>query len=332
MNLGGWLSQCVHTEEHYASFIHEEDIEEIKKWGMDHIRVPVDYDLVEDRDGAPREHGFEHIRDVIGWCRKYGLNMILDLHKTAGFSFDVGEKEAGLFENEAYQERFYRLWEKFAEYFGKEKDMLAFELLNEVTDKAYNDTWQKMAGECIRRIRKIVPDVYILVGGYYNNSVEAVKDLLMPTDDHIIYNFHCYEPVVFTHQGAHWVAKMDTSFRIPISATFGEMREAWKKMGIFASAGLSDFPDDATLGSDYFEKMFAEAIRVAEERDVPLYCGEYGVIDRAAPEDILAWYRLINAVFEAHGIGRAAWSFRKMDFGLSDARMDGVRAELIRYL
>ena len=332
VNLGGWLSQCIHTEEHYETFIREKDIEQISSWGMDHVRVPVDYDLVEDKDGVPREQGFEHIRDAVSWCRKYGLNMILDLHKTAGFSFDSGEMEAGFFESEAYQERFYRLWEKFAEYFGKETDMLAFELLNEVTDKAFCETWNRISGECIRRIRRIAPSAFILVGGYYNNSVEAVKDLAMPADDRIIYNFHCYEPLVFTHQGAHWVSSMDTSFRIPISASFGEMREAWNRMGISASAGLSDYPDSTELNSGYFEEMFAEAIRVAEERNVPLYCGEYGVIDRAAPEDILAWYRLIHKVFEAHGIGRAAWTYRAMDFGISDTRMDGVRSELVRNL
>ena len=48
VNLGGWLSQCVHTPEHYERFIAEADIRRIRDWGLDHIRVPVDYDLVED--------------------------------------------------------------------------------------------------------------------------------------------------------------------------------------------------------------------------------------------------------------------------------------------
>ena len=63
-----------------------------------------------------------------------------------------------------------------------------------------------------------------------------------------------------------------------------------------------------------------------------LYCGEYGVIDRVPPEQALVWYRAIHAAFEDCGIGRAAWSYRQMDFGLSDSRMDPVRPELIRYL
>ena len=48
VNLGGWLSQCNHTKERYDRFITEDDIRVIASWGLDHIRVPVDYNLVED--------------------------------------------------------------------------------------------------------------------------------------------------------------------------------------------------------------------------------------------------------------------------------------------
>jgi hypothetical protein len=41
---------------------------------------------------------------------------------------------------------------------------------------------------------------------------------------------------------------------------------------------------------------------------------------------------MIHTAFETYGIGRAAWSYREMDFGISDARMDAVREELLRYL
>ena len=53
---------------------------------------------------------------------------------------------------------------------------------------------------------------------------------------------------------------------------------------------------------------------------------------RASAEDILKWYKTINAVFEKYGIGRAAWSYKKMDFGISDEHLSGVCEELIKYL
>ena len=332
VNLGGWFSQCDHTQNRYDAFIRDEDFAVIKGWGADHVRVPIDYELLEEKNGTPREDGYRRLKKAIDLCRRNGLNMVLDLHKTAGFSFDANEGEAGFFDNEAYQERFYRLWERIAAHFGDDSDMLAFELLNEVTEKEYCDTWNRIASTCIRRIRAIAPNAWILVGGYYHNSAVSVKDINVPFDDRIVYNFHCYEPLIFTHQGADWIPTMDPAFRIPVTATFAEMAEEDVRMGTLSCAGYDRFPLDTVLSPAYFEAFMAEAVSVAERKNVPLYCGEYGVIDRAKPEDAVAWFRMIHAAFEKYGIGRAAWSYREMDFGLSDARMDAVREELLRYL
>ena len=51
VNLGGYLSQCIHTIGHYESFICESDIKKIAGWGCDHIRIPIDYEVLEDEDG-----------------------------------------------------------------------------------------------------------------------------------------------------------------------------------------------------------------------------------------------------------------------------------------
>ena len=332
INLGGWLSQCVHTKEHYDSFISESDIKTIKEWGLDHVRIPVDYDLIEEKDGSKKEAGYIYIQNAIDWCGKYGLNMILDLHKTYGFSFDPGEKETGFFDNPVNQERFYRLWEEFANRYEKYRDRISFELLNEVTDPSYSDVWNSIAAECIGRIRKIAPSVKILIGGYYNNSFHALKDLLPPADENIVYNFHCYEPLIFTHQGAYWIPTMDQTFRMPLHSTYGEYVRCHDEQIDRPDFDLKQYDPQAMFGKEYFENCLQEAAAVAEERGAALYCGEFGVIDRAAPEDILDWYKMICGCFDRYGIGRAAWSYRKMDFGIADERMDSIRSELLRVL
>ena len=134
INFGGWLSQCDHTISHYDSFIQPEDFAKVKEWGLDHIRVPVDYDLIMDNGGIFLERGFRYIDFAIEECRKNGLNMILDLHRTPGFSFDPAVHENGFFDSEFYQDMFYRIWDRFAERYADCSDFLAFELLNEVTD------------------------------------------------------------------------------------------------------------------------------------------------------------------------------------------------------
>lgn len=329
INLGGWFSQCNHTKERYEGFITEEDFANLATWGIDHVRIPVDYNLVETADGQYLEEGFAYLQRAIDWCGKYGLNMILDLHKAAGYSFDVGEGESGFFADEKLQERFYRLWEQFASRFGEYDDRLAFELLNEVTDRSYGETWNRIADTCIQRIRRIAPAVKILVGGYWNNSVSAVKDIQLSSYDNIVLNFHCYEPFIFTHQAAYWVPQFPSDFRVG----FPEKYELYAEYTARYNLGTLDVSREMTKGkavvdSDYFEGLFAEAVRVAKERQVPLYCGEYGVIDLADAESTLRWYQTIHPVFVRHGIGRAAWSYRQMDFGLVEEHMQDVLEEI----
>ncbi len=329
IDLGGWFSQCDYSEERYRNFIREEDFAVIRGWGADHVRLPVDYNLLEDEDGNFLASGFAHLDRALGYCLAAGLNLVLDLHKTPGFSFDPDEKESGFFDSEKYQERFYRLWEELAGRYGRHTGRIAFELLNEVTEESYMPAWNRIAAECIRRIRVHAPDVPVLVGGYWHNSARSVKAIDIPDDPHLVYNFHCYEPLIFTHQGADWIPTMDPAFRIPVTASFGEMAEASRRMVGGNTAGLEDFPPETVLTADFFIGFLAEAAEAAEKRGVPLYCGEHGVIDRSRPEEALAWYRLIHQAFEHYGIGRAAWSYRQMDFGLADARMDAVRPELV---
>ena len=306
VDLGGWLSQCDYSDDRLNNFIKEEDFATIKSWGLDHVRLPFDYNILENEDGSVKEEGYAHIQRAIDYAKNNGLKIVLDLHKTAGFSFDdYSEDEHGFFESEAYQEKFYTLWEEMAKRFGKYSDDAAFELLNEVTDDKFITVWNKVIKECISRIRKYAPDTIIIVGSYWNNHASAVQALEKPYDDKVVYNFHSYDPLKFTHQGAYWTDLIKPEERMAF--------------------------EDAGVDEEYFEKMFGSAIEKAKAEGTDLYCGEYGCIDIVSPEDTLKWYKAINRVFEKYSISRSAWSFRGMDFGLSEPRLDSVREELLKY-
>jgi hypothetical protein len=331
VNLGGWLSQGKYTKEYLDSFITEDDFKEFSTWGIDHVRVPVDYNVFETEDGMYKHEGFGYVRQAVEWCRKYGLHMILDLHKTAGYSFDTAHGELGFFGDEQLQNRFYRLWEKFAARFGKDSDMLAFELLNEVSDKEYSEAWNKISRIAIEKIRAFAPDTKILIGGYWNNSVDALADLEMPYDENIVYNFHCYDPFLFTHQSAYWVDKMPLDFCISYPGDINEYRRRIKEIGLDYMQTYLEVSDEG-FNADYFMSRFRNAVKLCEERNVPLYCGEYGVINKADSNDTLKWYKDINTAFEKLGIARAAWSYKMVDYGLSDEHMANVIDEVKKYL
>lgn len=306
INLGGWLSQCNYSDERLNNFIVEQDFEKIALWGLDHVRIPVDYNILENNDGTFSERGFAVIDWALAMCRKFKLNTVLDLHKTAGYSFDnYGENESGFFESNQLQERFYSLWKEIAKRYGKYSENVAFELLNEVTDKKYIDEWNRISNECIRRIRKIAPDTLILVGSYDNNSAPAVSALTAPYDDKVIYNFHCYEPLKFTHQGAYWTDAISPDEHFSF--------------------------EESSITFEFFEKLFAPAIETAKKYNTSLYCGEFGVIDKVSSKDTLKWFKMINTIFEKYDISRCVWSYKEMDFGISDNRLDDVRNELNCY-
>ena len=300
VNLGGWMSQCDYSPERLDGFITEKDLETIASWGADHVRLPVDYDVAELMDD-----GIARIRNAVDAAKRCGLGVMIDLHKAPGYSFDAGEQESGFFENRDYQERFLKLWERIAEEFGGDENV-AFDLLNEITDASYLPVWKGVADECISRIRRFAPETPIVIGSYDYNDVRAVRDLDAPQDRMVAYSFHCYEPHAFTHQGAYWDPRLDKEKRVA-----------------FRDSGTTE---------EMFEGLFESALTKAAAHGADLYCGEYGVIDVVSPEEALEWSKVINRVFERHGISRAAWSYKEMDFGISDARMDKVRDELTRCL
>ena len=218
---------------------------------------------------------------------------------------DKSGKKLYDFDSEKYQEIFYTIWETLAERYGDRADRVAFELLNEVTEARFLPAWKRISRECVRRIRFFAPDTIILLGSYNWNSARTVPELDAPYDDKVVYNFHFYEPHAFTHQGAYWMP---------------ELRD--KRMA-YADCGASEA---------WFEDFLAPAVEKAKKENCELYCGEFGVIDVVPPEEAVKWFKDLHAVFERHDIAHAMWTWKQMDFGLIDARMDGVRDALLELL
>ena len=331
VNIGGWMSQCKYTDEHIRNFITEKDFKKMSEWGLDHVRIPVDYNIFMTDNGDIMERGFRYVQFALDMCEKYKLNMILDLHKTMGFFFDAAHQEKGFFDSEILQVYFYQIWDEFSRRYGKYSSRLTFELLNEVTEPEFSKKWNAIAKKAIEVIRANAPDIKIIIGSYWNISVDALADLDMPYDENIVYTYHCYDPFLFTHQGAYWVDLMPNDFRISYSNSVKEFRTTIKNLGLDYMQTYEEVMTE-NFDTTYFENRFINAVKLCEERNVPLYCGEYGVINLANADDTLNWYKDINTAFEKFGIGRAAWCYKEVDYGLSDTHMESVIDELVKYL
>jgi len=335
VNLGGWISQFAEYDPvHFKTFITEEDIRSIASLGFDHVRVPVDYNVLEDENGNVIEEGFRYLESCREWCSSCGLNMLIDLHECFGYSFDPLKKNMDrrrFFYDEALQERFLALWSRIAVRFRDHSAQVAFEPLNEVVLEEVADAWNGLAARYISLMRGIIPDCRLVIGGVCYNSVLTVPLISLPVHEGIIYNFHCYEPLIFTHQGAYWMDWMPDDFRIGYPKTLKEYREAGAllsadQMSAVCTEGIRE------IGEGFFEDIFAPAVKKAEDDGVPLYCGEYGVIDLADPEDKLRWLKDIHSALKKLGIGRALWNYKEKDFGMQDEKFADIRERFIEIL
>lgn len=328
INLGGFLSQCEYEQEHYETFIGEDDIRTIHDWGFDHVRIPVDYEVLENEVGEERPDGYRVLKRVIDWCQTYGLNAIIDLHKACGYDFnDAGNADKNnLFTDERLQMRYLNLWSKIANAFGA-YDCVAFELLNEVVESQNAARWNRLIQRAVGVIRIASKTAPIIYGGIMWNSAKTLKLLDKPNDENIIFTFHFYEPLIFTHQKAYWVKNMNMTRDVQYPGTKKYYDALSAEIG---EQGLGVIEAESQdMGPEFMREMMQEAVSAAKNAGVSLYCGEFGVIDRAPIKDTERWFRDVDMVFREFNIGCAVWNYKNKDFGIADAHYDEIRKELI---
>ena len=331
INFGGYFSQCEHSLKHYETFITKEDVKRVVDLGFDHIRLPIDYEVLETEEGEEYLEGIAYVNQFLMWCKEYNIDVVLDLHKAYGYDFnDAGDDAKNtLFSNVELQNRFVDLWVRIAQRYGK-LDYVAFELLNEVVEEQVAEPWNQLIDATVDAIRIHAPDTPIIYGGIQWNSARTLKLLNKPEFDNIYFTFHMYEPLIFTHQKAHWVPNMPMDKTIEYPATMEYYKEV--------SAIIGYKGKDVTvskckeMGKPFLIEMISEAVDAAKEAGVKLYCGEFGVIDRAPVEDTLRWYKDIFEVFKQFDIHAAVWTYKEMDFGVTDEHYAPIADELFEIM
>lgn len=73
-------------ENHYRTFITEQDFADIASAGLNWVRIPVGWWMIETWPGEPflEGVGFKYFVKALNWARKYGLRVNLDLHSVPG--------------------------------------------------------------------------------------------------------------------------------------------------------------------------------------------------------------------------------------------------------
>ncbi|KAI1794546.1 glycoside hydrolase [Ganoderma leucocontextum] len=73
-------------ENHYKTFITEQDFAQIAAAGLNFVRIPIPFWAIETRQNEPylAKTSWTYFLKAVGWARKYGLRINLDLHALPG--------------------------------------------------------------------------------------------------------------------------------------------------------------------------------------------------------------------------------------------------------
>jgi endoglucanase len=305
-NIAHWLSQSDRRGAERAAFFTQRDIAFIDSVGFDHIRLPVDEIQLWDENGKRYEEAFGLLRQCLRWCKDAGLRVVLDLHILRSHYFNADVKP--LWTDRAEQDKLIRLWKDLSTAVGEwPTGMLAYEFMNEpVADDP--EQWNDLLARVRDSIRFWEPERVLVIGSNRWQSANTFDDLeIPPGDPNIILSFHFYEPFYLTHTGASWTDLKDFT---------GEVNYP----GQIVVNGTS--PDQTRIyNMKSLEEMMEKPLRLADSLDLPLYCGEFGVIEKAPTGPRLAWYRDMVAIFEKHGVAYANWNYKAGSFGIVDANM-----------
>lgn len=186
------------------NYITREDIRFIAGTGANTIRIPFHYKLFTDEDYmglAAEQDGFARLDEVIGWCREFGVYVILDMHDApggqTGDNIDDSYGYPWLFESEASQQLFCDIWRDIAGYYRDEPTVLAYDLLNEPIAPYFenmeelNAKLEPVYRRAVETIREVDANHIIMLGGaQWNGNFRPLT--AAPYDDQIMYTCHRY--------------------------------------------------------------------------------------------------------------------------------------------
>jgi endoglucanase len=293
----------------------KKDFEQLKSLGCDVIRLPIH--LHSHTSGQPNFEVnpllFEFLDEIVTWAEDLNMHIILDNHTFDPSGFTPLTIDLPLL----------KIWPQIAQHFNGKYKNIYFEILNEpngITDAA----WNQIQGKVVTAIRQVNKEHTIIVGPANWNNYQNLKSMPVYEDKNLIYTFHFYEPFLFTHQGASWTTPSMSSLKdVPFPYQKSKMPGFPNQLkGTWVESAFNDYGRIGHI--DYVKEQLSIVVKFAKERNVPIFCGEFGVFASASPEvDRTFWYEYIRKELESQKISWTIWDYHG-SFGLFENGTNGL--------
>ena len=235
------------TQEFFDSwlqnFVTEKDVDSIASWGFNSIRLPMHYNLftlpIQQENGNENtwlDKGFDIVDNLLSWCEKNELYLILDLHAAPGGQgydeaiSDYDPNYPSLWESDLNKQKTVALWGKLAERYKNEEWIGGYDILNETNWNLSGNEIKELYVQITNAIR--VHDqnhILFIEGNWFANDFTG---LTPPWDNNMVYSFHKYWNEN-TQAPIQWVLDMRAQYDVPLwMGESGENSNVWFKDAI----------------------------------------------------------------------------------------------------
>ena len=320
INLSNWFNNYSDKGQ-FGNRFTSINFRQIKSLGFTHVRLPIAWEILfqENNPSELNPMNISFVDEALKNLTDAGLAVILDpLHG--------GDEKVELqmaIENN-YVSKITLYWKaiiKRYRYLYK-PDQLFFEVMNEPHVKANNVFsevwWPKVQQAIIDSMRAVDLHHYIIAGGGVWNSIYGLKKITPYNNLKIIYNFHFYDKMEFTHQGATWAGDLFTKLSgVPYPSTPSAVDS-------LVNVTIDPAAKNALIryGNEYWNQQKMDSIM----KDISnwalgnhidyITCNEFGSYKIKAPrQSRLNWVHDVRSSIEKYNIGWTMWEYDE-GFGL----------------
>jgi endoglucanase len=285
LNVSNWLEEYWNVDWPVPYKYTKQHFEAMQLAGITSVRLPVNFHAVIDQQApyaVDESHEVFHwVDSVILWTDQLGMKLIIDNHH--GWELSESNWRAKL-------PMFSHLWSVLAQrYAVLDPERVYFELLNEPS-LGFQDSLKVMYNDAIDSIRQHTVQHSIIVSPHWAGSAMVFSDWQPMADTNLIYTWHIYDPLDFSHQGLSW----NTPF-FPAGNTFPHA--------------------EPTFMEGIFETGWQRVLDWKATHDLPLLMGEFGLSNYCDSASVCHWLEYTMTRLKQHDIPWYYWDWQ-WDFSM----------------